>query len=155
MITAYQGIIAPPAADPTPLIAGAACLLALHRGDALGLSVLRAMAFGVPVVTTDYGGCTDVLNPRTGFPVDFTNASTTFDTNAETWGESMVEADPDCAAWSLHDLFARPDLARARAAEAQRVIQTLYDPADVAAQQRRRLCRVKQLATRPYNGAAA
>jgi hypothetical protein len=155
MIVAHGGVILPSTADPAALIAGAACLLALHRGDALGLTILRAMASGVPVVATEYGGCTDLLTPKTGFPVGFRLLSATGGTSPENWVDAWAEADPDHAAWSLRDLFGRPDVARRRAEEARRQLERLHDPATVAAQQGRRLGLVERLAARPYGLVAA
>ena len=120
-------------ADPVALVAGAACVLSLHRGEALGLPVARAMAYGVPVVATDYGGCTDLLTPETGFPVDFHLVP------GRSSSHSAAQADACHAAWSLRDVFDRPDEARRRAANASRVLQSAHDPAAVAAQQAERL----------------
>lgn len=97
---------AAPTPDPANLLAGASCLLALHRGEALGMSVLHAMAGGIPVVATDDGGCTDLLTPRTGFPIG---------------------TNPHHAAWSLREAFDRPDEARRRAAQARQALAASPD----------------------------
>jgi hypothetical protein len=132
-IADHGGVIAPKSADDTALVSGAACLLALHRGEALGLRVVRAMACGVPVVATDYGGCTDLLTPQTGFPVDFRLSPAPSD------GALWAEADIDHAAWALRDLFSRPEAARRRAAHARHRLETAHSPATVAALQAQRL----------------
>jgi hypothetical protein len=152
LIAANDGIVMPATADVATLITGAACLLSLHRGEALGLPILRAMAWGVPVVATDYGGCTDVLTPETGFPVDFRLRPTQDAAGLET---AWAEADADHAAWSLRDVFDRPDLARRRAAAARARMETLCDPEAVAALQSRRLRMVERLAARPSRAVAA
>ncbi len=154
MIAMQDGIILPPGADPAALIAGAACFLALHRGEALGLAILQAMASGVPVVATEYGGCTDLLTPKTGFPVGFRLMPMAGDAK-KSWVGAWAEADPDHAAWSLRDLFSRPEVARTRAEEARCQLKNLHNPATVAAQQARRLSLVERLAARPYRLVAA
>jgi glycosyltransferase involved in cell wall biosynthesis len=136
-IAATGGVIVSSLSDVTALVAGAACVLSLHRGDALGLSVLRAMACGVPVVATDYGGCTDLLSPESGFPVDFRLVHT-----------ATAEVDLAHAAWSLRDVFGRPDMARRRAANARQLVETTHNPAAVAARQAGRMGMLGLIATR-------
>jgi hypothetical protein len=131
-IAADDGVVVADLCDRTVLSAGAACVLALHRGEALGLSIARAMAYGVPVVATDYGGCTDLLTPQTGFPVDFRLIRTL---DADVPNATWAEADVAHAAWSLRDIFDRPDEARRRTANARRGLETTHGPAAVAAQQ--------------------
>ncbi len=155
IVAAQDGVIIPATTDPAALVAGAACVLALHRGEALGLAVLQAMASGVPVVATEYGGCTDLLTPKTGFPVGFRLVLTTGSVGVDSWVGAWAEADSDHAAWSLRDLFDRPEIARRRAEEGRRQLERLHNPAAVAARQARRLDLVEQMAARPASLAAA
>jgi hypothetical protein len=73
----------------------------------------------------------------------------------ESWVAAWAEANTDHAAWSLRELFGRPEVARCRAEEARRHFETLHGPATVAARQVRRLSLVERLAARPYSQAAA
>jgi hypothetical protein len=117
--------------DELTLIAGAACLLSAQRGEAIGFSIARAMACGVPVVATDYGGSNDLLTPDTGYPVDF---------ELRRHGDvAMAEIDPQHARWQLREVFDRPDEARRRAANASRLLATRYDPPSIANRQVERL----------------
>jgi hypothetical protein len=145
MIAMSNAVIVPRTADPTALIAGAACLLALHRGEALGFAVLQAMARGVPVIATEFGGCTDLLTPKTGFPVEYRLVPATDGSGEVAW----AEADPDHAAWSLRDVFNHPEIARRRAEEGCHQLESLHDLAAVAAQQARRLGLVERMTARP------
>ncbi|MBT6052945.1 MAG: glycosyltransferase family 4 protein [Candidatus Scalindua sp.] len=43
------------------------CLVLPTKGEGFGLPVLQAMALGVPVIVTDYSGCTDFANNDTAF----------------------------------------------------------------------------------------
>ena len=117
--------------DELTLIAGAACLLSAQRGEAIGFPIARAMACGVPVVATDYGGSTDLLTPETGYPVDF---------ELRRRGDvTMAEIDPQHARWQLREVFDQPDEARRRAANANRLLATSYSPASIANRQLERL----------------
>jgi len=43
------------------------CLVLPTKGEGFGLPVLQSMAVGVPVIVTDYSGCTDFANNDTAF----------------------------------------------------------------------------------------
>jgi len=43
------------------------CLVLPTKGEGFGLPALQAMALGVPVIITDYSGCTDFANDDTAF----------------------------------------------------------------------------------------
>lgn len=45
--------------------------IALHRAEGLGLGMLDSMAFGRPVVATDYSGNRDFLNDENGCPIGY------------------------------------------------------------------------------------
>ncbi|SDR25162.1 Glycosyltransferase involved in cell wall bisynthesis [Rhizobiales bacterium GAS191] len=125
--------------DTLTLVAGAACVLSLHRGEGLGLLVAEAMAYGVPVVATDYGGSTDLLTPETGFPVDCRLIPVPKDAYPFWEGQVWADADVDHAAWSLHEVFERPDEAARRVDNARQWLEASHGAAAVAARQAARL----------------
>jgi glycosyltransferase involved in cell wall biosynthesis len=43
------------------------CLVLPTKGEGFGLPALQAMALGLPVIVTDYSGCTDFANNDTAF----------------------------------------------------------------------------------------
>ena len=53
------------------LLQSAAIYASPHASEGFGLTIAEAMAAGVLVVATDYGGTHDLLDPDTGFPVKF------------------------------------------------------------------------------------
>ena len=57
--------------DQKALLAGADCLLSLHRAEGLGLDLLDALHRGTPVVATAYSGNMDVCNDETAWLVAY------------------------------------------------------------------------------------
>ena len=51
------------------LLATCDCFVSLHRSEGFGLMIAEALALGVPVIATDYGGSTEFLNAMNGFPI--------------------------------------------------------------------------------------
>jgi len=43
------------------------CLVLPTKGEGFGLPVLQSQALGIPVIVTDYSGCTDFANNDTAF----------------------------------------------------------------------------------------
>lgn len=42
------------------------CFISLSTNEGLPVSMMEAMAFGIPVVSTDVGGCSEIVTPETG-----------------------------------------------------------------------------------------
>jgi glycosyltransferase involved in cell wall biosynthesis len=42
------------------------CFISLSTNEGLPVSMMEAMAFGIPVVSTDVGGCAEIVTPETG-----------------------------------------------------------------------------------------
>ena len=45
------------------------CYVSPHRSEGFGMNIWHAMAVGVPVVCTEYGGCLDFVSKDTAWPV--------------------------------------------------------------------------------------
>lgn len=52
------------------------CFISLSTNEGLPVSMMEAMAFGIPVVSTDVGGCAEIVTPETGvlLPKNYTHA---------------------------------------------------------------------------------
>jgi glycosyltransferase involved in cell wall biosynthesis len=78
------------------LLGDCQCYVSLHRSEGFGMTIAEAMGYGRPVIATDYGGCTEFLTRRTGFPVPW----------------SPIEVGPN-AIYPQDDVWAEPDLEQA------------------------------------------
>jgi glycosyltransferase involved in cell wall biosynthesis len=47
------------------------CYVSPHRTEGFGLTVAEAMALGMPVIATDYGGTVDFVTEEVGFPLHY------------------------------------------------------------------------------------
>ncbi|RYH42279.1 MAG: glycosyltransferase, partial [Alcaligenaceae bacterium] len=55
--------------DLHALIGSATAYVSPHRSEGLGLTVIEAMAAGVPVISTPFGGVDAFVTPETAFPI--------------------------------------------------------------------------------------
>jgi glycosyltransferase involved in cell wall biosynthesis len=53
------------------LIRACDCYVSPHRSEGFGLTVAEAMALGLPVIATDYGGTADFVTDEVGFPLRY------------------------------------------------------------------------------------
>jgi glycosyltransferase involved in cell wall biosynthesis len=83
-------------------------LLSLHRAEGFGLTMLEAMAFGIPVVATGWSGNLEFMEPSNSRLVPYRLIPVE---DASTIYRQSVWADPDvpAAAAALRDLAANPD----------------------------------------------
>lgn len=51
------------------------CFVSLSKSEGLPVSMMEAMSFGIPVVSTDVGGCSEIVNENTGvlLPENYTD----------------------------------------------------------------------------------
>ncbi len=96
------------------LMAGHDVFLSLHRSEGLGLGCAEALAAGKAVIATDYGGSTEFINSKTGFPVKWSRIKV----NPKDYvlAENATWADPsiDHAAQLLRSIYDDPMDARER-----------------------------------------
>lgn len=120
------------AAEMRELFESADCYVSLHRAEGFGLTVAEAMAHGLPVIATDYGGSAEVLTRHTGWPV----------------GYRLVPVGPGCYPYPPDAEWAEPDVPAAAAA----MREIAADRA--AARERGLAARAHVLATRSGQAAA-
>ncbi len=121
------------------LINASDAVISLHRSEGLGLLVAEAMALGKPVIATDYSATTELVTPRTGYPVDYKLIALQ-DGQYPFW-QNQVWADPDIghAAWQMRLVVANCQEAEKKAAYAKQYLRQSYGVERVGALQRQRL----------------
>lgn len=94
------------------LYASSDCYVSLHRSEGFGFTVAEAMAMGIPVISTDYSGTAEFVDPVNCWPVPY----------------EIVEVGPDAAPYPPGARWAEPDLDAA----AQAMREVADDPARAA-----------------------
>ena len=87
------------------LIRQSDCYVSLHRSEGFGLGMAEAMAFGKPVIGTDYSGSTEFLSDRTGFPVAYGMRPVAAGEYIFSDGQSWAEPDPLAAAEAMQRVY--------------------------------------------------
>ena len=114
-------------ADMTALIRDADCVVSLHRSEGFGYLMSDAMAYGTPVIATDYSGNADFCNPDTAWPVPYRLISA--NKVATRWhceGAEWADADVEAAAAQMRRVFENYGDAMKKAAEARTSIAEKY-----------------------------
>lgn len=113
--------------EMTALVRDADCVVSLHRSEGFGYLMADAMAFGTPVIATDYSGNADFCTAETSFPVS--HSLIAVPPGAARWRcDDAQWADPgiEDAARQMRAVFADYDTAIAKAARARAAIKTGY-----------------------------
>jgi glycosyltransferase involved in cell wall biosynthesis len=120
------------------LISACDAVVSLHRSEGLGLLVAEAMVLGKPVISTDYSATTELITPRTGYPVDYTLISVKEGDYPFAESQVWADADVDHAAWQMRQVF-RGEAVGTRVAAARQHIQANYGQPEVTRRQLERL----------------
>ncbi len=108
------------------LIGSCDAVVSLHRSEGLGLLVAEAMALGKPVIATDYSATTELVSPRTGWPVDCKLVPVGAGDYPFHEGQVWAEADVTHAAWQMRRVFEDRAEAERRAQAARRHLAAEY-----------------------------
>ncbi len=111
------------------LIGACDAVASLHRSEGLGLLVAEAMALGKPVVATDYSATTELLSPRTGWPVDCKLVPVPEGHYPFHEGQVWAEPDETHAAWQMRRIVEDPAEAKRRATAARAFVEERYGAA--------------------------
>ena len=124
------------------LIAACDAMLSLCSGDALGLTIARAMLLDRPVIALRHAAGGEFVTEETGYPVDYRLVPAAD-------GSMVAEADTAHAAWIMQRLAEAPSQAAPRLAQAGAYVRRQHGGLAVAARQQARLL---TLGLRPRQG---
>jgi glycosyltransferase involved in cell wall biosynthesis len=107
------------------------CYVSPHRSEGFGLTVAEAMALGVPVIATDYGGTVDFVTEEVGFPLRYRLIEV--DRDHGPYAKGAIWADPSREHLQelLRSVVANPRAAAARGQRARTRVLENYSAAKV------------------------
>jgi glycosyltransferase involved in cell wall biosynthesis len=114
-------------ADMEALVRDADCVVSLHRSEGFGYLISDAMAYGTPVIATDYSGNADFCDTSNSWPVPYRLIGAPRD--ATRWhcdGAEWAEPDVDAAAAQMRHVFESFDDASQKAVRARTNIVEKY-----------------------------
>lgn len=113
------------------LVAAANCYVSPHRTEGFGLTVAEAMALGVPVIATDYGGTADFVTEDVGFPLRCRLVELDRDYGPYPKGAIWSEPSPEHLRDLLRCVVANPRAAAERARRAGVLMRERYSAAAI------------------------
>ncbi|MDI3382368.1 glycosyltransferase family 4 protein [Xenophilus aerolatus] len=115
-----------PDAELHALIASATAYVSPHRSEGLGLTVVEAMAVGVPVISTPFGGVEDFVTDDAAYPIDFRLVELPSDYVPYPAGYVWADPEVESLAQHLMDVHADRPRALAKARVAQRRVMDYF-----------------------------
>lgn len=124
------------------LIAACDAVASLHRSEGLGLLVAEAMVLGKPVIATDYSATTEMLSPRTGWPVDFQLVPVGDGEYPCHENQLWATPDEDHAAWQMQQVVGNRSEASRRAAAGRALLREQFSVEACGNRMRTRLAKI-------------
>jgi glycosyltransferase involved in cell wall biosynthesis len=124
------------------LVQAADCYVSPHRTEGFGLTVAEAMALGVPVIATDYGGTADFVTEEIGFPLRYRLAEVTRNYGPYAKGAIWAEPSREHLQELLRYAVANPNDAAARGQKARARMPDDYSAAAVGRRMGERLATI-------------
>lgn len=130
--------------DVGALLAGADCVVSLHRAEGFGIPLARALRSGIPVLATGYGGNLDYMSDENSYLVAHTLVGIPGGTLYPA-GAQWAEPDVKDAASQMRRVFEHPDEARARARQGAAWLTENHSPERTGTTLREELERIARI----------
>lgn len=114
--------------DLMGLMANCTAYVSLHRAEGYGLTIAEAMAWGRPVIVSDYSGNLQFNTPENSYLVPCEIVPIPHDAPPYTPGTPWGDPDLTVAAELMRTVVANPQAAAAVGAQAERDIRELHNP---------------------------
>ncbi|HEX4179556.1 MAG TPA: glycosyltransferase [Caulobacteraceae bacterium] len=121
------------------LMASATAYVSPHRSEGLGLTLVEAMALGVPVISTPFSGVADFVTPQTAWPIDYKLVALTDDHGPYPRGFVWADPDLDSLIEAMVSVASDPAGARERALSGRERVRELFASSNLIHAVRREL----------------
>jgi glycosyltransferase involved in cell wall biosynthesis len=121
------------------LIQACDCFVSLHRSEGFGRGPSEAMAFGRPVIATNWSGNTDFCNAQTACLVKFNLVPVVPSQYPFSLHQVWADPDVDHAAWWMQRLVSDPQLCAAIGHSGQQYILDNHNPRAIGSRYAERL----------------
>ena len=128
--------------DMVRLIKRSNCFVSLHRSEGFGRGMAEAMAYGKPVIATNYSGNTDFMDKDTALLVDYSLVPVKKGHYVHWEKQVWADADVDQAAFYMRKVFEDPEYACRVGLAGKANIERHHSPDVVATRYRDRLERI-------------
>jgi glycosyltransferase involved in cell wall biosynthesis len=113
------------------LIRQSNCYVSLHRSEGFGMGMAEALAFGKPLIGTDFSGSADFLSDRTGFPIPVTIRPVQAGEYFFSEGQNWAEPDEAAAAEAMCRVFDDEQERQRRAEAGKAFVEAQYGKENV------------------------
>ncbi len=134
--------------DVARLVRACDAYVSLHRSEGFGLTLAEAMAYGKPVIATNWSGNLDFMTRNNSYLVDVELVTLDRDYGPYMQGSTWAEPDVEHAAYYMRAVRRDTQEASRRASRARLDIRTQFCASNVAGIVRRRLDGVRRTLTR-------
>ncbi len=115
------------------------CYVSPHRSEGYGLTIVEAMALGMPVIATNYGGPADFVTDEVGYPLRYRLVEVERDHGPYTKGAIWSDPSREHLSELMRRVVADPEAAAEKGRRARALMLRDYSAAAIGRRMRERL----------------